>query len=229
MINKSKLPQHIAIIMDGNRRWAKEKGLRTYEGHKKGISQVKEIIKAGQNMGIKVMTFYCFSTENWKRTKTEVKYLMTLFTNYIKNNLQELNKNNVKIKHIGRQDRIPKNLQRVLQEAEKISKKNTSMTVNLAIDYGGKDEIVRAINKYYNENSTPLTAEYLSKYLDTAPHSNVDLFIRTSGEKRISNFLLWEIAYAELFFIKEHFPDFSVALFTKIIENYVRRNRRYGN
>lgn len=225
---KNHIPQHVAIIMDGNRRWAKERNLPPRDGHQKGINNVKNLIESGHKLGIKTMTFYCFSTENWKRSKMEVSYLMKLFTSYIKDNLQELHQQNVRIRHVGRQDRLPKSLLKVLQEAEAVSRQNQAITVNLAIDYGGRDEILRAAQKIVTQNQQPQTEEDFARLLDTAPNSNVDLLIRTSGEKRLSNYLLWELAYAELFFEETYFPDVSVELFEKIIDNYARRNRRIG-
>jgi undecaprenyl diphosphate synthase len=220
---------HVAIIMDGNRRWAKAHGVPAYQGHQKGISRIKALVYAGQELGVKVMSWYGFSTENWTRSGTEINYLMRLFIKYIKTNLQELVDNNIQIRHIGRKDRLPTKLIELLNQAEEISQSNTGTIVNLALDYGGRDELLRACQKIIDSNPTaPVTEEFLTDHLDTAPHNNVDLVIRTSGESRISNFLLWQLAYAELFFTPVYFPDFSVDLFSEIIENYAKRNRRFG-
>ncbi len=216
------IPEHIAIVMDGNRRWAKEKGLTSYQGHKKGIDNIEPIISYCDQIGVKTLTLYCFSTENWQRSQNETKYLMNLFTRYIETNIKKLADNNIKIKHTGRKDRIPKRLAILLQNAESISKDNTGLAVNLAIDYGARDEIIRAIKKIKGD----ITESSISNNLDI-PH-NIDLFIRTSGEHRISNFLVWQISYSELWFEDIYFPDFSIDILQKIIENYGGRRRRFG-
>jgi len=221
-------PHHIAIIMDGNRRWAKNKGLDSFDGHKKGMERVREIIEAANDLGIKVLTFYCFSTENWKRDKREIGYLMRLFNQYIKKYLEDLMKNNCRLKHIGRKDRLPKSLLKTLENAEKKSKNNTAALVQLAIDYGGRDEILRATNKAI-KNGIPLKSEDdLASLLDTKQNSNVDLLIRTSGEQRTSNFLIWQLAYSEFIFLDCHFPDFTPKKLKESIEKYHKRKRRLG-
>jgi len=220
---------HIALIMDGNRRWAKDNGVTSFQGHKKGIENAKELIKESMELGIDVVSLYCFSTENWKRSKDEVSYLMRLFTDYVKKYFEELSQYNVVFRHIGRKDRIPSFLRKVLNHVEEETKDNKGMVVQFAIDYGGRDEIVRAIDLFARENDGLQKEEDFEKYLDTEKYSNVDLLIRTSGEQRLSNFLLWQIAYAEFIFVPCHFPAFSKDLFRNVIEDFKLRDRRFGS
>jgi undecaprenyl diphosphate synthase len=228
-------PKHIALILDGNRRWAKAHNIPTFKGHQAGIDRVKDIVEACQEIGVEALSLYCFSTENWKRTEDEIKYLMKLFTSYLKKHLDSFHKQNVKIVHLGRKDRIPHTLKTLLEKAEQETQNNTSITVQFAIDYGGRDEIIRAIETLRItpfdklKNQCELRENHIADALDSKTYSNVDLLIRTSGEQRLSNFMLWQLAYAELMFIPEYFPDFTQEVFMECIEEYKQRKRRYGS
>lgn len=229
-------PQHIGIILDGNRRWAKREGLNSFQGHKKGIDNMKNIAKAALNIGIKHMTCYCFSTENWKRSPEEVDYLMRIFEQYIQSNLNDFHHQNIRLQHIGTKDRLPKTLANALSTAAEKTRQNTAMTINLAINYGGHDEIMRSIHKIIDQNphaSPPelkeaINTTNINTNLDTNKTPPPDLIIRTSGEQRLSNFLTWQSAYSELFFVKKYFPEFTPADLQQIIQEFHQRNRRFG-
>ncbi len=217
--------QHIAIIMDGNGRWAKNRGkIRTF-GHKTGARKVIEITKEASNLGLKYLTLYAFSTENWKREKSEVDFLMKLLSQFLKNELKTLIENSVKFRVIGDISKFSKSLQDVITKTIEKTKDNDGLTQILAINYGSKDEIIRGIKKIQFDN---INENSLSKALDTRDFPNVDMLIRTGGEKRLSNFLLWQSAYAELFFTDTLWPDFSREEFRNTIEEYKQRERRYG-
>jgi len=224
------IPTHIGIILDGNRRWAKEKGLSTFSGHKKGVDNVREILKHAQKLGVKYLTFYCFSTENWDRAEKEIGYLMNLFITFIEKNLDEMMKEKVVLKHLGDPTRLPKRLQNVLIDACEKTKDNTGTVVSLAINYGGRDEIKRMIKKLIQEKIKPedISDELINSHLDTGSIPYPDLLIRTSGEQRISGFLLWQAAYAELYFPKTYWPDFHEHDLDLAIEEFNRRQRRFG-
>lgn len=224
----TKIPEHIAIIPDGNRRWAKERSLSTFEGHKKGYQVGIEIARACRQFGIHTLTFWGFSTENWKRSKEEVAYLMRIYGMLIDQHLAEAKRDGVRITHLGRKDRLPKRLMEKIKKAEKETVGNTKHIFNLALDYGGRDEIVRAINKWHSKEK--ITEEKFAELLDTAgqPHPYPDLIIRTSGEMRLSGLLPWQGEYAELYFFKKHFPDLTSADIKKAILEYSRRERRFG-
>ena len=217
--------QHIAIIMDGNGRWAKNRGkIRTF-GHKTGARKVIEITKEASNLGLKYLTLYAFSTENWKREKSEVDFLMKLLSQFLKNELKTLMENSVKFRVIGDISKFSKSLQNVITKTIEKTKDNDGLTQILAINYGSKDEIIRGIKKIQFDN---INENSLSKALDTRDFPDVDMLIRTGGEKRLSNFLLWQSAYAELFFTDTLWPDFSREEFRNTIEEYKQRERRYG-
>jgi len=217
--------KHIAIIMDGNGRWAKKKGkIRTY-GHRAGADKVVEITKEASNLGIKYLTLYAFSTENWKREKSEVDFLMKLLASFLKKELKTLMQNSVKFRIIGDMSKFSKNLQKVITDTIEKTKKNTGLTQILAVNYGSRDEIIRAIKKVEVKN---LCEDSFSKALDTRDFADIDMLIRTGGEKRLSNFLLWQSAYAELFFTDTLWPDFSMHEFGKMIEEFSQRERRFG-
>ena len=220
------LPKHVALIMDGNRRWAKQKGLTTFQGHKKGLERSREIIEESRKLGIKYVTLWGFSTENWKRSKREVGYLMKLFENYLIDNIEELHSKGVCIVHIGRKDRLPKKLIQLFARAEKLTSKNQDFRLNLAIDYGGRDEIIRAIQKIKKKERC--TEEDFCVLLDTVNSPDSDLIIRTSGEMRLSGFLMWQGAYSELYFTKKCFPEFTVGEFHKALKEYSGRKRTRG-
>ncbi|MGB9726603.1 MAG: polyprenyl diphosphate synthase [Minisyncoccia bacterium] len=226
----SNFPQHIGILIDGNRRWAKEKGLPSFRGHLRGIQRVVEIIRYARKKGIKVLTLYGFSTENWKRSKEEVNYLMNLFTEFARRYAKEFHKLGIRFRQIGKRDRLPKTLMEEIIKAEKITKNNKEMVVNIALDYGGRDEIVRAIRKIVSKKLKPkeITEEVLMEYLDTEGLPDVDFVIRTSGEMRLSNFLPLQTTYAEFYFPKIYWPDFDKKQFDLALEEFTKRQRRFG-
>ena len=224
---------HIAIIMDGNGRWAKQKGLPRTAGHKKGVEKVREIALYANKLGIKCLTLYAFSTENWKRPQKEVNYLMSLPKVFFKSYLKELMANNVKVEMIGEWKNIPEEAKNIFKAAIKETSKNTGMILNFAMNYGGRDEIVSACKKYakaYKQGKAgPLNEETFKNYLMTKDLPDVDLLIRTSNEIRLSNFLLYEIAYSEFIFIDRYWPDFSCEDLDKCIEEHNKRQRRFGD
>lgn len=226
----SNLPQHIGILIDGNRRWAKERGLPSFRGHLRGIQRVVEIIKYAQKKGIKVLTLYGFSTENWKRSKEEVDYLMDLFTRFSRKYAKEFHKLGIQFRQIGRKDRLPNSLREEIKKAEKITKNNKEMVLNIALDYGGRDEVVRAIRKIVQKKIKPaeITEEVVMKHLDTKGLPDVDFVIRTSGEMRLSNFLPLQATYAEFYFPKIYWPDFDKKQFDLALEEFRKRQRRFG-
>jgi len=226
------LPKHIAIIPDGNRRWAKEERLPTFEGHKKGFNQAIEIGKKARELGIKVLTFWAFSTENWKRTKEEISYLMDLYYQMIEINIKDALKEKIRIIHLGRKDRISNKLRLKIMEAEEKTKNFDKYYLAIALDYGGRDEIIRTINKI-NQSKISIknfSEEKINQFLDTKdlPHPSPDLVIRTSGEIRTSGFMIWQAAYSEWIFYPKYFPDFTPFDLEKCIEEYKKRKRRFG-
>lgn len=225
--------EHIAIIMDGNGRWAKEKGLPRTAGHKKGVEKVREIAIYANKLGIKCLTLYAFSTENWKRPEKEVNYLMSLPKVFFKAYLKELMENNIKVEMIGEWSRIPDEAKSIFKAAIKETSKNTGMILNFAMNYGGRDEIVSACKKYAKDykagKAKSLNEETFKNYLMTAKLPDVDLLIRTSNEIRLSNFLLYEVAYSEFIFIDRYWPDFSCKDLDDCIDQYNKRGRRFGD
>lgn len=220
-------PSHIAIIMDGNGRWAKERNLKRTAGHEEGAKTVRKITTHCNNIGIKYLTLYAFSTENWDRPKLEVEFLMKLLERYLKNELNVYLENGVRFKPIGDLSRFSKSLQKVIQETQEKTKEGKGLTQVLALNYGSRDEIVRAVKKMNDLNLTP-SEENISKCLDTSFMPDVDLLIRTSGEVRLSNYLLWQNAYAEMFFTQTYWPEFSCSLLDDIISDFSKRERRFG-
>ena len=221
------LPQHIAIIMDGNGRWAKERGLKRTAGHEEGAKTVREITTHCNNIGIKYLTLYAFSTENWTRPKLEVEFLMKLLERYLKNELKVYLKNSVRFKAIGDLSKFSKSLQKIIHTTEEKTASCTGLTQVLALNYGSRDEIIRAINKL-NEQNLEVTEENLTTCLDTALIPDVDMLIRTSGEVRLSNYLLWQNAYSEMFFVNTYWPEFSSNELDDLISDYKLRERRFG-
>lgn len=224
--------KHLAIIMDGNGRYAKEKGqLRTF-GHKKGVENVREIAIYCNKLGIKVLTLYAFSTENWKRPADEVNFIMGLPKIFFNAYLKELMKNNIKIQMIGKLEQIPKEAKEIFLNAIETTKNNTGLILNFALNYGSRDEIVRACKKYAedvkNGKENNLDESSFSDYLDTNNLPEIDLLIRTSGEKRLSNFLLYQLAYSEFIFVDTHWPAFSPEILDQCLEEYGNRKRRFG-
>ena len=233
-LDRELMPKHIAIIMDGNRRWAKEKKMDPRLGHKAGAETLEKIASFANKIGLKYMTVYAFSTENWKRTKEEVGALMILLNNYLDKFLNRESLQNVKIKVLGNIDDLDKSLQESIRKLEKKSENNTSLTLNIAFNYGGRDEIVRAvkeISQKVKENEIAIEEideELVSKYLYTAGEPEPDLLIRPGGELRISNFLLWQLAYTEFLFIDKYWPDFTEDDLLDAIETFEKRNRKFG-
>ncbi|RBQ30153.1 di-trans,poly-cis-decaprenylcistransferase [Aliarcobacter vitoriensis] len=220
-------PQHIAIIMDGNGRWANERGLKRTAGHEEGAKVVREITTYCAKIGIKYLTLYAFSTENWKRPKLEVEYLMKLLEKYLKNELEVFLENNIRFKAIGDLSKFSNSLQNTIKTIEEKTSICSGLTQILALNYGSKDEILRAIKKL-NEQNLEINEQNFESCLDTAGFSSVDLLIRTSGELRLSNYLLWQNAYAELFFTSTLWPDFNSCELEDIIEDFKKRQRRFG-
>lgn len=227
MNNEQKIPTHIAMIMDGNGRWAKERGLKRTVGHEEGAKVVRNITKYCMSIGVKYLTLYAFSTENWKRPKLEVEFLMKLLDKYLKNELEVYLKNNVRFKAIGDLSKFSKKLQETIRQTEEKTSKCDGLTQVLALNYGSKDEIVRAV-KRLNEKGLDVSEENLESCLDTAGIPDVDVMIRTSGEVRLSNYLLWQNAYAEMFFTQTYWPDFNNHELDDIISDFNSRERRFG-
>jgi len=224
---ENNLPKHIAIIMDGNGRWAKEKNLSRTAGHEEGAKVVRKITTHCNNIGIKFLTLYAFSTENWNRPKLEVEFLMKLLERYLKNELPTYLSNNVRFRAIGDISRFSQSLQKTISDTENKTSHCSGLTQILALNYGSQNEITRAINKAITAGET-ITEQTIQKYLDTSFASPVDLLIRTSGEVRISNFLLWQIAYAEMFFTQTFWPDFDELELDDILSDFGKRERRFG-
>ena len=219
---------HIGIIMDGNGRWAKERGKPRTFGHSEGVRTAKRIAKAASDMGVKYLSLYTFSTENWKRSETEVKFLMQLLKKHLREQFSFYRENNIRVVHSGSLDRLPEVVQKEIVDVEDLTKDFTGMTANLVINYGGRDEIVRAVKKLRDQGESEITEEKLSSAMDHPEIPDPDLIIRTGGELRISNFLLWESAYSELYFSKKYWPDWQEEDLKEAIEAFASRNRRYG-
>lgn len=224
-----KIPQHIAFICDGNRRWAEARGLPPLAGHQAGISNFENLVDWFIEHGVSTITFYIFSTENWNRSDEEVNFLMDLFYTELSKNMKHAMEKNLRYRVIGSRDRLPKKLAKLCDELEEKSAENTGGTVAFALNYGGQDEIVRAVNAAV-ENGKPVDKETFETFMDTGDLLPVDLMVRTSNECRISNFLLWKLAYAELLFIPEHWPDLigSQKLWQRVLDEYQKRDRRFG-
>ena len=223
--------RHIAIIMDGNGRWAKRNMLPRTAGHYKGVEVLRNITKYANKLGIKCLTVYAFSTENWKRSKEEVSYIMSLPKIFFESYIKELMENNVRVMIIGEKEQVPDETMAVINDAIETTKNNTGLILNFAFNYGGRDEIIRACKNYakdYKENGKELNEEEFNKYLFTADLPELDLIIRTAGEKRLSNFLLWQAAYAEFVFVDELWPDFTNDVLDRCIEEYNNRKRNFG-
>ena len=219
---------HIGIIMDGNGRWAKERGKPRTFGHSEGVRTAKRIAKAASDMGVKYLSLYTFSTENWKRSETEVKFLMQLLKKHLREQFSFYRENNIRVVHSGSLDRLPEIVQKEIVDVEALTKDFTGMTANLVINYGGRDEIVRAVKKLRDQGESEITEEKLSAAMDHPEIPDPDLIIRTGGELRTSNFLLWESAYSELYFSKKYWPDWQPEDLKEAIEAFASRNRRYG-
>ena len=233
-IDTNNLPKHIAIILDGNRRWAKQRGLSTREGHKAGADNLETISKFCNAIGIKYLTVYAFSTENWKRTKKEVTALMAILKVHIDSFIREKNKQNIRLHIAGNMENLPKSLQKSLMNAVEITKNNTGMVLNLAFNYGGRQEIVMAVKKIAEKiknneiDIKDINEELISNNLYTAGQPDPDLLIRTSHELRTSNFLPWQLVYTEFYFPEKHWPEFGKEDLLEAIRVYQKRNRRFG-
>lgn len=229
-MSKKAIIRHIGIIMDGNRRWAKNKGLPTLIGHKKGYEKMKEVSRWCADRGVKILTVYAFSSENWHRSKEEVNYLMNLFRRVLKGDVEEIHKNGIKLKVIGQKERLAKDIQALIKSAEKKTENNKKLLFNIAISYGGKPDIVQAIKKIIAKKipARQVDEKLMADYLWTEGLADPDIIIRTSGEQRLSNFLTWQSAYSELFFIKKHWPDFGEKDLDGIIKEFNERQRRFG-
>jgi undecaprenyl diphosphate synthase len=229
-VNFDQLPAHVAIIMDGNGRWAAQRHLPRVEGHRAGIDSVRDVVETSARLGIDVLTLYAFSVENWKRPKTEIHVLMTLLKRYIRLELATLQKNNIRFRVIGRPEALAPDVQRELQIGMDETAKNTGMLFNIALNYGGRAEIVDAVRRVMTSSIQPddLDEKRFSEFLYTAHQPDPDLLIRTSGEMRVSNFLLWQIAYSEIWVTETLWPDFRRRHLLDAVVAYQKRDRRYG-
>lgn len=233
-IDWERLPRHVAVIMDGNGRWAKGRGLLRTAGHQAGVKTLKAILSTSIGLGLEALTVYAFSTENWKRPSAEVDFLMKLFSEYLTKELREMHEDNVQIHFIGRRDGMPASLQKQMMEAEELMAGNTGVRFNVAANYGGQDELVRVMQEVARRSAEGVLAPenvdevLVDSLLDTAGCSPVDLVIRTSGDQRLSNFLLWQSAYAEFYFTETNWPEFTPEHFVEAMVDFAKRDRRFG-
>ncbi|CVI55438.1 isoprenyl transferase [Agrobacterium leguminum] len=231
---RSSIPEHVAIIMDGNGRWAKQRGLPRVMGHRRGVEAVRETVRAAGDCGIRYLTLFAFSSENWRRPESEVSDLMGLLKAFIRRDLAELHRENVRVRIIGDRQGLKHDIRSLLEEAEQMTADNTKLTLVIAFNYGSRDEIARATAAIARDvaegrlNAESITPEMISARLDTSGMPDPDLIIRTSGEERLSNFLLWQAAYSEFLFVPEYWPDFDRQRFFSAIEQYATRDRRFG-
>ena len=229
-----KIPNHVAIILDGNGRWAKSKGMPRNYGHTVGAKNVETVCKAANELGIKYLTLYAFSTENWNRPESEVEALMTLLESYLKNCIKTADKNNMRVRVIGEISRLSERFQKKIEELESASSSNTGLNLTIAINYGSRDEMLRAMKQVISDhdngllNIDDLDVDKFSSYLDTRDLPDPDLLIRTSGEQRLSNYLLWRLAYTEFYFTDVPWPDFHKAELEEAVRAYNNRERRFG-
>ncbi len=234
MIDKENIPQHVAIIMDGNGRWARQRGLPRVAGHRAGMNKIKEVARAASELDIKIVTLYAFSTENWKRPREEVEYLMKLPQEFLVNELNELIENNVRVRMVGSEERLPQHTRQAVSMASEKTKNNSGLILNFALNYGSRAEILDSLREIARDiQNGKLTPEQIDEKqfesrLFTAGLPDPDLLIRTSGEIRLSNFMLWQLAYSELWFTDVFWPDFTREHFFEAIAEYQRRSRRYG-
>ena len=233
-VDKDKMPRQVAIIMDGNGRWANRRGLLRSAGHTAGVKTLKNILKTAVNLKLEALTVYAFSTENWKRPPVEVDFLMHLFSDYLEREKQEMHANNVRIKFLGRTEDFAPALQKLMRESVELMKNNTGVKFNVAADYGGQDEIIRAAQKLARQvkagelSPENISTQIFENELDTAGQPPVDLLIRTSGDLRVSNFLLWQAAYAEFWFTDTPWPEFTPEEFIDALVDFGKRTRRFG-
>ena len=234
LLDPSKLPRHVAVIMDGNGRWAKKRLLNRIKGHEKGVEAVRTIVRTCRELGISILTLYAFSTENWQRSKAEITALMMLLERFLESERQELMENNIRLSAIGQIERLPNSTRSVLKKIMDLTKDNESMTLNLALSYGGRDEILKMVRSIADKIKSgelepeAITSEHIVDHLYTGQMVDPDILIRTSGEMRVSNFMLWQIAYSEIFTTPTLWPDFTKDEFLKILFDFQNRKRRFG-
>jgi undecaprenyl diphosphate synthase len=228
--SSNRIPKHVAIIMDGNGRWAKQRGLPRSAGHHQGTENLRQIIRASVEFGVEILTIYAFSTENWNRPRREVELLLRILEMVIDRELAELNKNGVQIRHIGELEGIPERLQKKVLEACETTKDNTRLILNVAFNYGGRDEIVHAVQHIIEQGvrAEDVTEEMISEHLYTSGLPDPDLIIRTSGEFRLSNFLIWQSAYSEHYYTDVYWPDFDKGCLREALDDFASRRRRFG-
>src|SRR5689334_7160112 len=233
-VGAPEVPRHVAIIMDGNGRWAAARGLPRVEGHRRGVEALRKTVRAAGDMGIRCLTIFSFSSENWQRPASEVRDLMGLLRLFIRKDLAELHGNGVRVRVIGERDSLDPDIRRLLEEAEELTRANTNLLLVVAFNYGARDEIARAVQRIAADVASgavkpdAITEEMIGQHLDAPEIADPDLIIRTSGEQRLSNFLLWQAAYSELVFTPVYWPDFDRAALEAAIEEYRRRERRFG-
>lgn len=233
-MNQNKIPSHVAIIMDGNGRWAKRRGLARVMGHRQGLESVRRVIRASQDLNIKFLTLYAFSSENWKRPTEEIEFLMKSCEAFITEELPEMIKNDVRLKHIGLREELSSGLRACIENAEELTKNNRRLCVQLAFNYGSRREIIDAVKKIaFDALNAKIKIDDIgeglfSSYLNTAGVPDPDLLIRTSGEMRLSNFLLWQVCYTEIYVVKKFWPDFTARDLLAAVRDYQRRKRRFG-
>ena len=234
LLDPSKLPRHVAVIMDGNGRWAKKRLLNRIKGHEKGTEAVRTIVRTCRELGISILTLYAFSTENWQRSKSEIAALMMLLERFLDSERQELMENNIRLNAIGQIERLPNSTRSVLKEIMDLTQDNESMTLNLALSFGSRDEILKMVRSIADKIKSgelepeDITEEHIVDHLYTRQMVDPDILIRTSGEMRVSNFLLWQIAYSEIFITPTLWPDFTKDEFVKILFDFQNRKRRFG-
>jgi undecaprenyl diphosphate synthase len=234
-LTPDRLPRHVAVIMDGNGRWAKKKGLTRIAGHQRGIGSVRDVVRTSRELGIQWLTLYAFSEENWKRPKHEVKALMNILDRFLKSERKEMLDNGIRLACIGQTEKLPPEVQRTLWQTIELTSHNKDMTLTLALSYGGRQEILSAVRTMLNDLNTgalrekQITEDRFGKYLYTADMPDPDLLIRTSGEYRISNFLLWQIAYTEIYITPIFWPDFHKERYLEALLDYQKRERRFGS
>ncbi|MFS8512311.1 MAG: isoprenyl transferase [Planifilum fulgidum] len=233
-VRRGPIPRHVAIIMDGNGRWAKKRGLPRVAGHREGMNTVREITRAADELGIEILTLYSFSTENWKRPREEVDYLMRLPQEFLHTDLDELVRRNVQVRMIGDETHLPDHTRSAIRQFQEATRNNTGLILNFALNYGSRDEILRAVRRIIEDvqsgkmDKDAVDEAVMNRYLYTAGLPDPDLVIRTSGEIRISNFMLWQLAYSELWFTNVSWPEFRRDHFFRAIEDYQHRSRRFG-
>ncbi|EGV35711.1 isoprenyl transferase [Neisseria weaveri] len=228
ILEHTHIPRHIAVIMDGNGRWAKKRFMPRIMGHKRGLDALEKMVRRCAELGVQYLTVFAFSTENWRRPEEEVSFLMGLFLQALQKQVGRLHENNMRLKVLGSRERFNEEIRRGIEQAEALTANNTGLTLAIAADYGGRWDILQAVNKLVRAGETEITEEKLGRYLMLSEAPEPDLFIRTGGETRISNFLLWQLAYSELYFTDTLWPDFDSEALDKAIMSYQTRERRFG-